>query len=648
MIKLLHSLINGMQIDDLDSEQAQKLNELVAKKIVKKSHKFYKLSDKYKFGKLDVSSAGTGYLQTYGDKIYKKDLLIEQKNLNGALKGDIVIAKMTYNKTSRPKAKVIQIIKRANSHVVVYTKTIQKRVVGINVKTLQQINITASAKSLKQLPENTVLKINNETSTIEEVLGVLSDDSVDEKISLALFNKVEEFGIDAQNEAQSYGTIVDKTLHEDYEDLTHLPFCTIDPPDAKDFDDAIYFDKENNALYVAIADVSSYVHPFGHLDKEAKQRGFSIYFPHKSIPMLPRTLSENICSLKPDEDRLAFGFKIVFDKNSLKIEEEKLLKMVINSKRRFSYDEIDAFLQNRYENPSSVDKLIFSWLPSLKELTDRVRKKRLHSAFEFRSSEVRMQVDENQHLISTKIEKETASHALIEDCMLQANKAAAKLIEMGIFRNHQSPSFERIEELLVDLEMIGLTFNFSQDLPKLIKDIQTQADELNIREDVDKLIIKSQKKAVYEAQNRGHFGLGFDKYTHFTSPIRRYSDLILHRLLKAKLANDEKLFNYQLENIDEVCENISDLERESDKVAWDYMDRKFARWAASHIGEEFEVVVTDVGRNVITKLDDTLKGARIFLLDDDVELLERLKVKIVEANIANGMIFAKISQRLDL
>ncbi|MBS9778903.1 MAG: VacB/RNase II family 3'-5' exoribonuclease [Campylobacteraceae bacterium] len=500
-------------------------------------------------------------------------------------------------------------------------------------------------KSLKLLPDETVLKINNETGVIEEVLGILSDDSIDEKISLALYGKIEDFSKEAEFQALSYGKEVDKNLYEDYEDLTHLPFCTIDPVDAKDFDDAIYYDDKNHALYVAIADVSSYVTPFDAIDKEAKQRGFSIYFPHKSVPMLPRNLSENICSLMPNKDRLAFCFKISFDEQN-NIKKEELINTVINSKKRYTYEQIDLFLEKKYKDKDSADEIVFVWLEKLAKLTKALRKKRLENAFEFRSDEVRMNVDENQRLLSVHVEKETASHALIEDCMLLANKAAAKRIEYGIFRNHESPSYERIEELLADLECIGLDFAFSPELPKLIKSIQEKANEINLRTEVDKLIIRAQKKAMYESESKGHFGLGFNTYTHFTSPIRRYSDLILHRLLKAKLKNDKKLYNYQLENIDSTCEELSQKERQSDQVAWDYMDRKFARWAKLHVGKVYEAIITDVGKNIIAKLDDEIKGAKLFVIANDVELLDRVLVEIVEADIAQATIITKLIKRL--
>lgn len=539
------------------------------------------------------------------------------------------------------------IVQKGFSTIVGVTKEIKNQIVIHNIKTSLPITVAATQKSLKELPKNTVLKIDNQTSTIVEVLGVLDDSKVDEKISLALFNKEEFFSQKAEEEAKAHGDSVDKSLYPKRVDLTYLDFCTIDPPDAKDFDDAIYFDEDEFALYVGIADVSEYVYPFSNLDNEAYKRGFSIYFPHKSIPMLPRSLSENICSLKPNVDRLVFGFKIYIDKNSYEVKKEELFEGIIHSRKRYTYDRVDEFLENNFKNIDETDNKILKWLLPLHKLTSKLRKKRLINAFEFRSDEIRMSVDINQNILSTKIEVETASHSLIEECMLLANKAAAKRIDYGIFRTHEAPSYEKIETLINELSMIGIEATFSPNLPELIRDIQKKADDMNIRTDVDKLIIKSQKQASYTPENRGHFGLGFDIYTHFTSPIRRYSDLILHRLLKADLKKDDKLKKYQLDNIQNACEKISELERESDKVAYDYIDRKFARWAKENIMNSFTCIVTEVIKSPIAKLDDTLKGARIFLMNDDVELFEKVLVSIVESNIENAKITGRVIKRLD-
>ncbi len=647
MKEFLLKLYEGVEQEDIPKDFQPLINDLIKLKALKKSATVYKLDSKHKIGTIDISSSGTGFLNILGDKS-AKDLLIEQKQLSNATKGDLVVARRLFSSKGRAKAKVVYILKRAYNTSIVYTQIQNHKIVGINLRTALIHTITASQKSLRQLPLNTVLKIENENGTILEVLGVLDDPKVDEKISLALFEKEEFFSKEAELEAKAHGNFVDKSLYPNRVDLTHLPFCTIDPPDAKDFDDAIYFDEKEYALYVAIADVSEYVQPMGYIDKEAKKRGFSIYFPHKSIPMLPRTLSENICSLKPNVDRLAYTFKITLDKNSLKPVKEELFEAVINSKRRFTYDEIDKFLENDFSEAKEIDREILTYLLPLFKITKNLKKERLKDSFEFRSSDIRMILDENHNLIATKIENETPAHSLIEDCMLLANKAASKIIDYGIFRTHEDPSFDKLNSMLDELSMIGIDVDFSTDLPKMIQEVQKKADALHVREEVDKLIIRSQKKAKYEAVNKGHFGLGFDSYTHFTSPIRRYSDLMLHRLLKAKLQNNKKRFNFLLEGIENSCEQISDLERESDKVAWDFMDRKFARWAKEHLMEDFEVIVTISDRNTIAKLDDELKGARIFIIDKELPLFKRVLVTLIESDIASGKIYARFVKETDV
>ena len=641
MKEFLQKLASGSLEKEIPLDFQPLINSLIRQKAVKKLFDGYKLNSKYKIGTIDIAQSGTGFLKVFADD-RDKDILIESANLLGANRGDIVLAKRVFTKTrNRAKAKVLLVLERENNFSVVYTKIQHNRVIGVNISTTLSLDITASQKSLKQLPLGTVLKIDNETNSIVEVLGVLDDAKVDEKISLALYDKKEEFTKESEVEAKAHGDWVDKSLYGNRVDLTNLPFCTIDPIDAKDFDDAIYFDKENYILYVAIADVSEYVYEMGYIDKEAKSRGFSIYFPHKSIPMLPRSLSENICSLKPNVDRLAYVFKITLDKKTLKPLKEELIDGIINSKKRYNYEQIDLFLENKTENTDKTDKEILSFLLPLFDVTKRLREARLKNGFEFRSSEIRMKLDKNQNLLATRVESETPSHGLIEDCMLLANKAASKRIKRGIFRTHDDPTYDKLQDLLDNLALVGIEVDFISDIPKMIREIQSKADKLDIREEVDKLIIRSQKKAKYESLNKGHFGLGFESYTHFTSPIRRYSDLTLHRLLKADKKGDKKRFDFLLENIDKICENISSLERESDRVAWDFMDRKYARWAALHVGEDFEAVVTGVSKSTIAKLDDEIKGARLFLLDNNLELFQRVLVKIVEVDIPSSKIYAK-------
>ncbi|BCD60116.1 MULTISPECIES: ribonuclease R family protein [unclassified Nitratiruptor] len=643
MKEFILKLIRGIDKKDIPREYLPLVDDLLRHKIIKVDGKIYTISSKYRVGKIDIARNGTGFLEVLGIKA--KDLLIEPQDLNGATKGDLVVAKRIFKGGGRPKAKVVYILEKAFRFSVAYYD--KENNIFFNVKNEMPLSVKASKKSLKNLPDGTVVKIDNDAAFIVEVLGVLDDPFVDEKISLALYNKKEEFSKEAELEASAYGNVVDKSLYPNRVDLTHLPFCTIDPVTAKDHDDAIYFDQNSNTLYVAIADVSEYVSAMGPIDKEAKERGFSIYLPHKSIPMLPRSLSEGICSLKENEERLAFVSKITLNKSYEPIKEE-LFDAIIKSRRKYSYDRVDEFIEGKRIGVDSTDEEILAWLMPLFKVTKELRKKRLQKGFEFTNPEIRLVLDENQELVETVIETETPSHALIEDCMLLANKATAKMFDYGIFRTHEEPSMEKIEELLNDLAQVGIFTKEYNTIHELFLHIQKEAEKLGIKEHVDRLLIRTQKQAGYTAENIGHFGLGFEKYTHFTSPIRRYSDLTLHRLLKALIQENTKQLDFILRNIEPLTVRISELEREAAKVEWDFMDRKFARWAKRNLGKRFRAIVTDPESTPIAQIDDEIKGARIFLPKAQVELFDTIIVEIIDVNIATTKIYAKVVEVLDV
>ena len=643
MKEFILRLLKGIEQKDVPREYLPLVDDLIRHKIIKVDGKILKISSKYRVGKIDIARNGTGFLEVLGQK--SKDLLIEPEHLGGATRGDLVVAKRIFKGGGRPKAKVVYILEKAFRFSVAYFD--KKNGLFFNVKNEVPIVVKTSKKSLKELPDQTVVKVDNEAGIIVEVLGVLEDPKVDEKISLALYNKKEEFAPEAELEASAYPDEIVPELYPERVDLTHLPFCTIDPVTAKDHDDAIYYDVKNRTLYVAIADVSEYVPPMGPIDKEAKERGFSIYLPHKSIPMLPRKLSEGICSLKEGVERLAYVSKIELDEN-LEPKKEELLEGIIKSRRKYSYDRIDEFLAGKLDNVDEIDQEILDYLLPLYEVTTKLRQKRLQKGFEFTNPEIRMVLDENQELVETVIETETPSHGLIEDCMLLANKATAKMFDFGIFRTHEEPAMEKIEELLDELANVGIFTKEFNTIHELFLYIQKEADKLGIKEHVDRLLIRTQKQAGYTAENIGHFGLGFEKYTHFTSPIRRYSDLTLHRLLKAIQRGDQKRLDFILKNIEPLTVRISELEREAAKVEWDFMDRKFARWAKKHIGERFEAVVTDPESTPIAQLDDKIKGARIFLPQAEVELFDRVVIEIIDANLATTKIYAKVVEKLNV
>lgn len=629
-------LLCGVKESEISPQNREILRNLLNLGAVSKHKNIYYQNSSFVIGELDISSSQTGYLSPFDDK-YKQDIIIESANINGAHLSDIVVCKL--QKGKKLKAKVMMILRSKFSAFVVYTKKFSNNILGVNLKTSLAMALKATQKSLKALPQGTLLKINALNNEIIDVLGHIDDANVDEDISLAIYDKHKEFPKICENEAISWMSKVEISDHTHRKDLTNLPFCTIDPIDAKDFDDAIYFDAPNLTLFVAIADVSYYVMPYSQTDKEAKFRGFSIYFPHKSIPMLPRILSENVCSLKPNENRLAFCFRIVFDKEFNVIYDE-LFEAIISSKRRFTYDEVDLILQK-----NKIDDANLNWIFDLDKFTQNIRKIRLKNGFNFSSKDLRMILDDENNLISTRYEMQTKSHEIIEECMLLANKCAAKRIKTGVFRNHDRADIAKIHALLDDLALFGLNFSYETNLVNLVNKIQLKADEMGIRDEIDKLIIKAQKKALYCPQNHGHFALGFDKYTHFTSPIRRYSDLILHRLLKAALKNDKKMLNYLLLNIDEMCENLNVLEREATKVEFDFMDRKFARWASDKIGQIFSCFVETNDKICIARLDDTIKGAQILLPNFSADLLTKVCVKITQVDIYEAKIFGKVVQK---
>lgn len=643
MKDFLNALNFALEPKDVKPEFKSILKELEALQVVKfHKNKFY-LNNGFVFGEVDINSKGTGFLklfETQNQRVFKQDLLIENKDLKGAEFGDIVVCKLLPLRKARPKAKVVAILSKANAYAIVITKQINKLVMGLNIKSGLNITLKASQKSLKALPLGSVLKIDSTSGEIIEVLGHIEDERVDEKISLALFDKHDEFSRACMDEARANGDFVDASMYEGRLDLRHLAFCTIDPVHAKDFDDAIFYESASRTLFVAIADVSEYVFSNLAIDKEARFRGFSIYFPHKAVPMLPRPLSENICSLKPNTNRLVFGFKIRLD-SSGEVLGEELFEGIIHSKRRFNYDEVDEILIKR------PDLGELNYLYELFKMTQILRKKRLKNAFEFRTLELRMVLDEEGALKSTYYESDTASHNLIEDCMLLANKAAAKLIDKGVFRNHLKADLSKISKLIDELATLGIEAKFKGDLAAFVRDVQGFASDMNLRDEVDKLIIKAQKKANYESTNAGHFGLGFERYTHFTSPIRRYSDLILHRLLKAQKMGDEKKFNFLLRGIDSLCERLSVLERQADKVAWDFMDRKFARWARRNLGKCYEALIIENQGIVLAKLDDEIKGASV-ILTGFANLLSRVELEITDADIINAKIFGRIKRVIDV
>ncbi len=642
-------LTNGCLESDIEQEDQNAFQALQHLGAIEEVNGLWTLNSLYRTGRLYVGKDGKGYVEAEFKE--QKDLLIEPDHLGDAKHGDTVVAKRIIARRGRASGKIVQVIGKAHLFTIAYThRDDQGNFSILNLRTAEPTHAVMEGMDLKAFKLGTVLKVDVDDDKVLEVFGHLNDPKVDEKISLALYNREDAFPQVCLDDALQVEKEVDRDEHPDRVDLTALDFCTIDPVTAKDFDDAIYFDMETYTLYVAIADVSHYVTYFSNIDKEAKKRGFTTYLPHKSFPMLPRELSENICSLKPKVDRLAFVSKIKLDKATLKPEKEEFFEAIIHSKHRFNYENIDTILEHGSEGVDGTVSEILKWLLPLQKITEKLHTERLKHGFDFRSEETKLTINAEHLLTATQTETGTPSHSLIEECMLLANQASAKRFTGegdGIFRIHEPPQLSRTEQLLSELAAVGLFVEEYEDSPSLIRAIQKEAEKMGLSSEVDSMVIKSLRRAEYSAHNVGHFGLGFSHYSHFTSPIRRYADLILHRLIKAQLNDDKEEMEYLLRNIEPLCARVSDLEREATKAEWDFRDRKFARWAETQKGLFFEAEVIEAGENAKAVLQGEIKGVVVHLRGDNIMLFDKIRVMITEVNIAQAIIMAELVNKLE-
>ncbi len=644
MKSLLIRLTLGVSELDITPDETKTVTKWLEKKYLTKKGSIYKFNSKYRAGTLGLVQKETAYLHVIGENI--RDLFIEELGI--ATEGDLIIAQRLLGKRGTPSAKIVEIVGREQSYSIAYIIFKENHKALVDLKTDFPIGAELTPDELAKYKTGDVFKIDNQENKVLEYLGNITDPLVDEKIVMAQFNKHDEFEEDVLEIAKSFSP-VDVKNYPKRKDLRDLDFSTIDPVTAKDYDDAIYWDDENSTLYVAIADVSEYVKPFGALDNEAIYRSFSIYLPHRSIPMLPRQLSETLCSLQPHVDRLAYVFEMKLNLKTLEVASSKVYEAVIHSKRRFNYEEIDAYFTGKLKAQNEEEQRIFDSLTKLRFVTDSLKIKRLKVGYDFRSVEIDMKIDEKSNLVSTEEAEETPSHALIEDCMLLANKEAASQYERGLFRIHEQPSQSKLQVLYQELAGIGMQIEIKNSTKETITNIQEQAKAMGLESEVDTLIIQSQMQARYAPLNSGHFGLGFEQYTHFTSPIRRYSDLIVHRLLKAINAGDTEEGSYVLRNIEALSMTISEKEREASKIETEFKARKYARWAHENLGKEFKARITATEVEVKAEIHDTISGARVLINSDgDISLFEDVIIRIESVNIPRAKISAIVVGKQDV
>ena len=439
---------------------------------------------------------------------------------------------------------------------------------------------------------------------VTEVLGQDLEPGMEVEIALRTHDIPHEWPAGLDKELKRFGEFVPESAIEGRIDLRDLPLVTIDGEDARDFDDAVFCQREPDGgwrLWVAIADVSYYVRNDTILDKEALNRGNSVYFPDQVIPMLPEILSNGLCSLNPQVDRLCMVSEMVISKDG-SLKDYKFYEAVMNSHARFTYTKVAAILKGDETLREQYQPLV----PHLEELENLYKafKKARHirGGMEFETLEVRFLFNENRKIESVEPLVRNDAHKIIEECMIQANVASARLIQKAqasaLFRVHETPSEEKLTNFRSFLSELGLTLH-GGDKPAPL-DYANLAERFAERDDKELLqtmLLRSMKQAVYQDENLGHFGLALSEYAHFTSPIRRYPDLILHRAIKYVVARQEKGqqkskwtntggYHYQESEMSVLGEHCSMTERRADDATRDVADALKCEYMQDHVGDK--------------------------------------------------------------
>ena len=378
-------------------------------------------------------------------------------------------------------------------------------------------------------------------------------------------------------------------------DLTKVPFVTIDGADAKDFDDAVFCNLNDSGflLNVAIADVAELVNEDSYLDQEAKKRGTSIYFPSKVIPMLPEKISNNLCSLVPDEIRNVLVSEINFSLDG-SIKSYKFFQAKIVSHKRMTYTEVEEYVKN---NNSNVSKKIKTSLDALNLLTKNLLVKRSQrKALEIEGNEPILNIDEDGKVSSIDLPRRLYAHQMIEESMLAANVCAANFMhkhyKFGVYRVHEKPEELKLESLKSFFSLKGFSSQ-NKDTPLgLINKCLKFSSKNKLNKVLQTVVLQSLKRAEYSTKEIGHFGLQLDRYSHFTSPIRRYPDLMAHRLIK-NIINKGNL-DINKDKIEEICGEMSELERNAEKSSRQVVQQMICHHLKKYIGHEFSSTVTGI------------------------------------------------------
>ncbi len=552
------------------------------------------------------------------------DLFIGSRKKKGAMHGDKVVARIEgHSRDGKIEGTIVRVLERVNRSVVgEFLKLKGVSICRPSEKRLtEEIVIPPRLRLGARSGEIVVVEITRWPSKgappsgrVIELLGAPEDPDVEIEILVRKYNLPMSFPAPIIKEAEKVPLKVSERELKDRTDLRNGTNITIDGETAKDFDDAVGIKKEKDGytLFVSIADVSHYVREGTPLDTEAYKRSTSVYFPNRCIPMLPEHLSNGICSLKPDVDRLTMTAELRFD-NSGRLKGKKIYKSVIKSKKRLTYTEVRDVLAGK---KSTGDDKIDSDLKEMETLAGLLTKRRMEEgSIDFDLPEPQIIIDIEGRIEDIVRSERNIAHRLIEEFMLAANKAVAAEFSSRelplLYRVHAKPDIEKISAFAEFVSGFGYHLEKIKDpslvspmtLQKVLKACEGKSEEKLINH----VLLRSMKRAEYSPENSGHFGLAFKDYAHFTSPIRRYPDLVVHRLAKlliAKQYNKDEQRRYS-NALPEVASHTSTLERNAMEAEREIVDLKKAQFMESKVGETYEGFVSGVtGFGVFVELNE--------------------------------------------
>ena len=535
------------------------------------------------------------------------DFFLSPREMSQVMHGDRVMVRQAgVDKRGRPEAKIVEVLERRNTGLVGRIMRANGfSIVAAEDKRVNQDILIPYHLDMKAKDGQVVMvELTDQPSPhakpmgkVVEILGNYADSGMEIEIALRKHHLPYEFSREAVSQAESYPKLVQAKDWKGRVDLRDLPLVTIDGETARDFDDAVYCEPQGKGwrLVVAIADVSFYVKPGDVLDKDAYERGNSVYFPRRVIPMLPEALSNGLCSLNPDVERLCMVCDMQVDGLG-NVKRYQFYPSVMRSKARMTYTKVYDMIVNPHGETAGE----YAWLMphvqhlyALYQIMVKAREKR--GAIEFESSETMMVFNDNGKIERIEAVSRNEAHRLIEECMLAANVCASDFLKShehpALYRIHEGPTPEKLEALRTFMGEFGFGVGggdspHAKDYGKLLAQFKGRPDEMLMQT----VLLRSMQQAVYSPDNIGHFGLAYESYTHFTSPIRRYPDLLIHRAIKAVLEGRK----YNAGNWEELGQHCSVTERRADDATRDVQAWLKCYFMQDKIGDEFDGTVAGV------------------------------------------------------